>query len=103
MSKRFVRRATVVVLTLATLSAPAFAQMQQDRPIAGGNGNLAVTTDIVNVRKGAGLGFPVVDVLHRGEQVQIVRCNRDFCLVDQVQDGPSGWVAQQFLKRLILR
>jgi len=101
MSKRFVRRATLVALALAALAGPAFAQLQQERPIAGGNGNLAVATDIVNVRKGAGMGFPVVDVLQRGEQVQIVRCNRDFCLVDQ--DGPSGWVAQQYLRRLILR
>ncbi|KKB85837.1 hypothetical protein VW29_05995 [Devosia limi DSM 17137] len=101
MSKRFAYRATMVALALASLSGPAFAQMQQDRAMAGGNANLAVTTDIVNVRKGAGMRFPVVDVLPRGAQVQIVRCNSDFCLVDQ--DGPSGWVAQQFLKRLILR
>lgn len=62
--------------------------------------NLAVATTMVNVRKGDGTNFPIVDVLHRGEQVEIVRCRGDFCLVEH--EGPQGWVMHQYLKRLIV-
>jgi uncharacterized protein YraI len=69
----------------------------QARPSA----NLAAATTTVNVRQGPGTNFPVVDVLHRGEQVELVRCNRTFCLVSH--DGAQGWVNSQFLQRLFIR
>ncbi|QEE22083.1 SH3 domain-containing protein [Youhaiella tibetensis] len=74
--------------------APAVAQM---RP----SGNLAMATATVNVRQGAGTRYPVVDILHRGEEVEVIRCRNNFCLI--VHEGPQGWVSERYLKRLVVQ
>jgi len=76
--------------------APVGEAMAQARPSAG----LALATATVNVRKGPGTRFPVVDILHRGEEVHVVRCERNFCLV--THQGPQGWVSERYLRRLVV-
>ncbi|HEY4201900.1 MAG TPA: SH3 domain-containing protein [Devosiaceae bacterium] len=93
MSKAIVLTLTGLLALLSlTSNAPA-----QTRASA----NLAAVTTTVNVRQGPGTNFPVVDVLHSGEQVEMVRCNRTFCLV--THEGQQGWVNSQFLQRLFVR
>jgi len=65
--------------SVAALAAPAWA------------------TTNVNVRDGAGTGFPVVDVLRRGERVDIDFCRGSWCFVNR--RGPDGWVSANFLSR----
>lgn len=84
------------VFVCVALFSTIEAAEAQGRPGA----NSALATASVNVRQGPGTRFPAVDVLSRGEQVDIVRCERNFCLV--VHDGPQGWVAQRYLKRLVV-
>lgn len=85
----------VLGLLLLGVTAPAEAQT---RPV---NSNRAMSTTNLNVRQGPGTNFPVVDVLHRGEEVRIVQCRGNFCLIDH--DGPKGWVSRNYLKTLISR
>ncbi|KKB13347.1 hypothetical protein VE25_02510 [Devosia geojensis] len=94
MSKTLLIRSFVVALAMS-MACVAHAQVEM-RPSA----DLAVATTMVNVRKGDGTNFPIVDVLHRGEQVEIVRCRGEFCLVRH--EGPQGWVMHQYLQRLVV-
>lgn len=57
----------------------------------------AFATSNVNVRSGPGTSFGVVDVLRRGDPVDIDHCRGNWCLVDR--RGPSGWVSASFLER----
>lgn len=49
----------------------------------------------VNVRAGTGTGYPVVDVLRRGERVEVEYCKGAWCFVSK--PGPNGWVNANFL------
>lgn len=55
----------------------------------------AYASTTVNVRAGAGTGYAVVDVLHRGEAVDIDYCRGSWCLVNG--DGFEGWVSANYL------
>lgn len=90
-----VLRSALVCLSLFVSIDAASAQMT--RP----SGNLALATATVHVRKGPGTRFPIVDVLHRGEEVSVVRCQSNFCLV--THKGPQGWVAERYLRRLVVQ
>jgi len=57
----------------------------------------AVATNNLNVRDGAGTGYPVVDVLLRGERVEIDYCRGGWCFVNK--PGPDGWVSASYLAR----
>ena len=57
----------------------------------------AVATSNVNVRSGAGTGYGVVDVLRRGESVDIDYCRGSWCFVEK--SGPDGWVSASYLSR----
>lgn len=85
-----------LVITLA-FAATVDTAVAQARPGA----NLALATANVNVRQGPGTRFPVVDILHRGEQVEVVRCQSNFCLIKH--EGPQGWVSQNYLQRLVVK
>lgn len=76
---------TALAATLATLAlaAPALA----DRPTARSSGVQAVH---IWPRAGA----PIIDRLARNERVYLDQCTRraKWCLVRQLDGGPSGWV-----------
>ena len=55
----------------------------------------AYASSTVNVRAGAGTGYPVVDVLHRGERVDVDYCRGAWCRVEK--PGPDGWVNANYL------
>jgi uncharacterized protein YraI len=55
----------------------------------------AQATTPVNVRAGAGTSFAVVDVLARGEHVDITRRSGGWCYVQR--PGPDGWVSCRYL------
>jgi uncharacterized protein YraI len=94
MSKALLIRSLGAAIAMGMV-VPVHAQPEM-RPSA----DLAVATTMVNVRKGDGTSFPIVDVLHRGEQVEIMRCRGEFCLVQH--EGPQGWVMHQYLQRLVV-
>jgi len=54
-------------------------------------------TTTVNVRSGPGPGYGVVDVLRRGDRVDIQDCRGSWCFVSK--PGPDGWVSSQYLAR----
>jgi len=55
----------------------------------------ASATVNVNVRSGPGTGYRVVDTLRRGELVDVVGCQGNWCRV--VKPGPDGWVSASYL------
>lgn len=55
----------------------------------------AYASATVNVRAGAGTGYAVVDVLRRGEAVDIDYCRGSWCLVRK--PGVDGWVSANYL------
>lgn len=79
----------------------AFAQetfvIVPDNPGGGSGAGNAVATSNVNVRRGPGTSYAVVDVLRAGQSVRISNCSGNWCWVNH--GGPSGWVSQNFLSR----
>jgi uncharacterized protein YraI len=65
--------------SIAALAAPAYA------------------TSNVNVRSGPGTGYGQVDVLRRGDSVDIDYCRGSWCFVNK--SGPDGWVSASYLSR----
>jgi hypothetical protein len=55
----------------------------------------AVATSNVNVRSGPGTGYEAVDVLRRGERVDVEGCRGGWCFIDK--RGPGGWVSWRYL------
>lgn len=55
----------------------------------------AFASGTVNVRSGAGTGYAVVDVLRRGERVDVQYCKGSWCFVRK--SGPDGWVSASYL------
>jgi uncharacterized protein YgiM (DUF1202 family) len=50
----------------------------------------------LNVRDGPGTRYDVIDVLRRGEIVDIDYCEGTWCFVRK--SGPNGWVSAKFLR-----
>ena len=71
--------AALIGSSVAALAAPAFA------------------TSNVNVRSGPSTGYGVVDVLRRGERVDIDHCRGSWCFVEK--RGADGWVSANYLSR----
>jgi uncharacterized protein YraI len=59
------------------------------------NATTAYASSTVNVRAGAGTGYPVVGVLRPGQRVEIDYCKGAWCLIEQ--RGPDGWVNANYL------
>lgn len=57
----------------------------------------AYATGNVNVRSGPSTGYGVVDVMRRGEQVDVQQCRGSWCFVER--RGPDGWVSASYLDR----
>ncbi len=71
--------AAIIGSAVAALAAPAYA------------------TSNVNVRMGPGTGYGVVDVLRRGDRVDIDYCQGSWCYVRK--PGPDGYVSASYLAR----
>ena len=71
---------SVAVIGTAMMSATALA---------------AQATTALNVRSGPGTGYPVVDVLSAGEEVDIRECRGSWCYV--IKSGPDGWASSRYL------
>jgi hypothetical protein len=69
----------LMATTAAAIAAPAYA------------------TGNVNVRSGPGTHYGRVDVLYRGQQVDVVQCQGSWCYVEK--RGPDGWVSASYLAR----
>lgn len=81
------RKAMTLGIVLAALGASA----------AGAYAATAYATSAVNVRSGPGTGYRVVDVLRRGEPVEIDYCRGSWCAISKA--GPDGWVSANYLAR----
>lgn len=57
----------------------------------------AYATSNVNVRSGPGTGYDAIDVLRRGDSVEIDYCRGSWCFVNK--SGPDGWVSASYLAR----
>ena len=57
----------------------------------------AYATGNVNVRSGPGTGYARVDVLYRGQEVDVQYCRGSWCFVEK--RGPDGWVSANYLSR----
>lgn len=57
----------------------------------------AVATGNVNVRSGPSTSYHRVDVLRRGERVDVQSCRGNWCFVEK--RGPDGWVSANYLER----
>ncbi|GGF13704.1 hypothetical protein GCM10011321_02090 [Youhaiella tibetensis] len=55
----------------------------------------AYATSNVNVRSGPGTGYRSVDVLTRGQPVDVQQCRGSWCFVSK--PGPDGWVSANYL------
>lgn len=55
----------------------------------------AVVTSNVNVRAGPGTSYGVVDIVRRGEFVDLVGCQYAWCYVDKY--GSEGWISAAFV------
>mgnify|MGYP001545944985 CR=1 FL=1 len=59
----------------------------------------ARASGVLAVHTGPGDYFPVIDKLARNERVKLDQCTRHsrWCHILQLDDGPSGWVAGDYL------
>ncbi|MDP1729727.1 MAG: SH3 domain-containing protein [Devosia sp.] len=64
---------------------------------AGALAATAFATTPLNVRAGPGPDYRVVDVLRRGERVDVEYCRGTWCKV--TRPGPDGWVSARYLSR----
>ena len=61
-------------------------------------GEIVVTTKVVNVREGAGLSFPIVKKLTKGETYPIVNEDGDWIEIG-IGAGKTGWVANWLVEK----
>jgi len=64
---------------------------------AGAYAATAFATSPLNVRNGPGPQYRVVDVLRRGEAVEVDYCQGTWCAISK--PGPDGWVSANYLSR----
>lgn len=83
----FKRKALTLGLALAALFTTT----------AGAYAAAAYATSPVNVRNGPGPGYRVVDVLRRGEAVDVDYCEGTWCAISK--PGADGWVSASYLSR----
>ncbi|MCU6600422.1 SH3 domain-containing protein [Peribacillus frigoritolerans] len=62
------------------------------------DGENIVTTQVVNVREGAGLSFPIVKKLSKGESYPILNEDGDWIEI-RIGTGKTGWVANWLVER----
>jgi len=64
---------------------------------AGAFAATAYAASPLNVRSGPGPGYRIVDVLRRGEAVEVDYCQGSWCAISK--PGPDGWVSANYLSR----
>lgn len=74
-------------LAVAMTAAVVFLPAAQAAP--------GTVTSNVNVRSGPGTNYPAIDVVQRGTQVDVQRCEGSFCYISK--PGPDGWVSSSYL------
>lgn len=79
------------------LIAGSFAALALLATTAAASAAPAFATGNVNVRSGPGTHYGRVDVLYRGQQVDVVQCQGSWCYVEK--RGPDGWVSANYLSR----
>ncbi|WP_449394016.1 SH3 domain-containing protein [Devosia riboflavina] len=89
----------MMIKTLVRLAIAAFAVLVLSLPALAQMHGPAVTVANVNLRNGPGTNHAVVRVVRSGEDVTIVRCERNWCLVNAGRD--TGWLAQNYVMRVI--
>ena len=59
----------------------------------------ARASGILAIHTGPGDFYPVIDKLRNNERVGVASCTREarWCLVNQLDGGPSGWVPGSYL------
>jgi len=87
------RQTRKLLLNLATGVAVATTALVVFLPAAQAAPGYATAN--VNVRSGPSTGYRVVDVLQRGQSVDVQRCQGSWCYV--VKSGPDGWVSANYL------
>lgn len=87
------------VYSPAPQSAPAMAAVASEAPLR----TAFVTANRLNVRQGPSSQGTVMASLDKGEEVGIVRTDRDWTLVRLEGDGVEGWVASSYLTQIPLR
>lgn len=80
-------RLALATLVFTALPLPVFADAT------------ALTT--LNVRSGPGTGYRVVDVLHRGESVDVAGCRPGWCFISTPR--AEGWASAGYLAGLVDR
>jgi uncharacterized protein YraI len=66
-------------------------------PAAALAATIGVATTNVNLRAGPSTGYPVVDVVPRGDEVRVYGCLSDRAWCDVRFDGLRGWMSSNFL------
>ncbi|MFL6517353.1 MAG: SH3 domain-containing protein, partial [Bacillus sp. (in: firmicutes)] len=66
------------------------AFLPQGKSVAA-TGSITISTDLVNVRGGPGLSYPLVKIANRGEKYQIVKEQGDWIQI-QLSFGKTGWL-----------
>ncbi|MFD9624873.1 SH3 domain-containing protein [Peribacillus muralis] len=61
-------------------------------------GEITVTSKVVNVREGAGLSFPIVKKLAKGESYPIIKEDGDWYEI-RIDSNETGWVANWLVER----
>lgn len=51
----------------------------------------------VKVRAGPGTYFPQIDTIGRGEYFLIKSCSRGWCLIEQQDGGPTGFMTDAYI------
>ena len=88
-----IRPLLTAVLLLGTLHPDA-------APAASGGGPVVVRDPYLELRSGPGRGFPVFNVVDRGQNVELLRRRTDWIKVRSA-DGTEGWVHRGQLERTL--
>jgi len=67
-------------------------------PSAAAGDRLSVTAQILNVRSGPGMNFPIIDRVYQGERLSIKGSAPQWVYV-QLPNGNFGWVMAEFTAR----
>ncbi|MBA9025690.1 SH3 domain-containing protein [Peribacillus huizhouensis] len=77
------------ILTAALLTSSGFSI----QPVYGqSNSDITVNTEVINVREGPALSFPVVEEVYRGSTYQVVSEENDWLEI-KLGENKSGWIA----------
>ncbi|WP_315905829.1 N-acetylmuramoyl-L-alanine amidase [Priestia koreensis] len=88
------RKQLVICLFFCIITLFLTSYDRQDVPVLESG---SVTADVLNMRKGPGLSFPVVRKLHHGKEVAILVEQGEWRYV-RLQDGAEGWISSRYVR-----